>query len=165
MKVGDIMTRDVKYCHPGDNLATVAMIMWENDCGAVPVAADDGRVVGMITDRDVCMAVGTRGRAASDITVGEVISLRVYSCRADTDLELAVAIMKRKQVRRLPVTDDWGILSGILSINDVINHSKKGGGDKLVSHGEVMAALKAISEQRTEPVEELSNPTGLDMPS
>ena len=71
MKVQDVMTREVGFCRSEDSLATAATIMWEKDCGAIPILDAENRVAGMITDRDVCIAVGTRDKRASEIGVGE----------------------------------------------------------------------------------------------
>ncbi len=70
MKVKDVMTSPVLFCAPETNLAAAAMIMWESDCGALPVVSHETKVVGMITDRDICMAAATKHRLASDIAVG-----------------------------------------------------------------------------------------------
>src|SRR5687767_6253206 len=69
VKIEDIMTRDVRACSPTDTLATAAQIMWENDCGAVPVVDADERIVGIITDRDLAMAAHLQGVALRDSRV------------------------------------------------------------------------------------------------
>lgn len=151
MQVREIMTGDVKSCRPETDVATAATIMWEQDCGCVPVIEEDGRVVGMITDRDICMAVATRLRVARDISVGEVISGKVHACSPDDEVKDALKIMRGEQLHRLPVLDGEGRLAGILSFNDLALNAKKGGGKKHVSHSEVMATLKSLSEHRTLP--------------
>ena len=148
MKVQEIMTSGVRSCRPEDALAAAATIMWDYDCGCVPVVNGEGRVAGMITDRDICMAVATRQRTASEITVGEVISGAVHACAPDDDVKDALAVMRRQRLRRLPVLDDDGNLTGILSINDVVLHAEKGQGKNHVSHKDVMATLKTLSEHR-----------------
>jgi len=149
MQVREIMTGDVKSCRPETDVATAATIMWEQDCGCVPVTGDDGSVIGMITDRDICMAVATRLRSARDISIGEVISGKVHACSPDDEVKDALRIMQQEQLHRLPVLDGEGRLIGILSLNDLVLNAKKGGGKKHVSHSEVMATLKALSEHRT----------------
>ena len=149
MKVMDIMTANVEACAPESDLAAAATIMWRRDCGSVPVVDGERRVVGMITDRDICMAVSTRNRLASEIKVGEVISGRVYACAPDDDIKDALETMQSAQLRRLPVVDEEGRLHGILSINDVVLHSKKGQSKKHVSHRDAMETLKVLSEHRT----------------
>jgi CBS domain-containing protein len=126
MKVQEVMTQDVKSCRPETNLAEAATILWDNDCGLLPVVDEAGKVVGVISDRDICMAVATKGRLASEITVQEVFNTRpVYSCTLDDQLPGALRIMQQHQVRRLPIVDRAGTLQGILSINDVILAANK----------------------------------------
>jgi CBS domain-containing protein len=154
MKVQDIMTADVETCSPESDLGAAATIMWKRDCGSIPVVDAEQKVVGMITDRDICMAVATRNKLASAIKVGEVISGRVYACSPDDDIKDALETMQSAQLRRLAVVDDDGRLHGILSINDVVLHSAKGRSKKHVSHRDVMATLKALSEHRQSDADE-----------
>src|ERR1700752_2419423 len=102
MKVKDIMTSDVKYCSLDTNLAAAAKIMWEDDCGAVPVTDDRGKVVGVITDRDICIASATRSRTEGEIPVQDVVSQTLHACAPGDDVRTAMDIMKKQQVRRLP---------------------------------------------------------------
>ena len=147
MKVREIMTTDVRSCSPDASLAEAATLMWENDCGAVPLVNGAGQAVGIITDRDICMAVSTKNRLASDITVGEVSAGHVRTCRPEADVNEALNLMRRGQFRRLPVTDEDGVLVGILSLADVIRHAKKGESKKArhVPHKDVMRVLKALT--------------------
>jgi CBS domain-containing protein len=155
MKVQEIMTTDVRTCGPEATLADAAVIMWDNDCGTVPVVNGAGVCVGMITDRDICMAVATKNRLASELTVGEVSAGKIISCQSDADVRAALDLMKREQLRRLPVTDGAGQLVGILSIADVIRHAKKGESKKArhVSHKDLMRTLKALTKPAP-PLEE-----------
>ena len=148
MKVQDIMTADVETCGAESDLGAAATIMWKRDCGSVPVVDGERKVVGMITDRDICMAVATRNKLATAIKVGEVISGRVYACAPDDRIKDAMETMQSAQLRRLPVVDDDGVLHGILSINDVVLHSKRGQSKKHVSHRDAMETLKVLSEHR-----------------
>ena len=157
MKVQNIMTTSVKFCDPYTNLAEVARIMWDNDCGAVPVVDRDGKLIGTITDRDICIAVGTNHRAASDIAVGEVISGHFYACTPEDGITAALEAMRLMKVRRLPIIDSVGALRGILSINDLVLHAENGGGKKVTgtTYEDVVDTLKAICEHRIlEPQEE-----------
>jgi CBS domain-containing protein len=114
------MTRDVQTCRPETDLSTVAMQMQKGDCSVLPVVASSGDVVGMITDRDICMAAATKHSDPASIHVSEVISGNVYACSPDADIHTAFSIMRQKHVRRLPVvTAEGGKLVGILSLNDV----------------------------------------------
>ena len=150
MKVRDLMTTDVKSCSSDTNLAAAAGRMWEGDCGALPVVDDDGKFIGMITDRDICMAVATRHRLASDILVGEVTSGAIYVCHPTDEVQFALMTMRKEKVRRLPVVNDKGILQGILSTNDVILHTGEGGdkGIPVLPYGDVLSTQKAICEHR-----------------
>lgn len=148
MKVQDVMTRDVAACGVGDDLAAAGVVMWNRDCGAVPIVDGEGVVVGMITDRDICMSVVLRRRLAHEISVGEVMSGNVRSCAPVDDIRDALRIMQDEKLRRLPVVEADGTLCGILSISDIVRHAEKGKSKKHVSHKEAMTTLKAISEPR-----------------
>src|SRR5215510_1197686 len=104
MKVKTLMITEAKFCALETNLAVATQVMWENDCGFLPVL-DAGRVIGVITDRDVCIALGTRETPASRVHVASVISPRLFVCSADDDVQSALATMKKERVRRLPVVD------------------------------------------------------------
>src|SRR5581483_7925345 len=126
MKVKEIMTSNVKSCAPDTNLAEAARIMWEQDCGAVPVTDDRGAVVGVITDRDICIAAATRGRLEGEIPVREVMSVPVHACAPNDDVRAAMATMKMQQLRRLPVIGKDGQLAGVISIHDVAVQARDG---------------------------------------
>jgi CBS domain-containing protein len=148
MIVKEIMNNDVFVCRPEASLAEAAVLMWEKDCGALPVVNEARQVVGMITDRDIAIAVATRGRPASAIPVGEVTTGMVYACLPLDEVSAALEKMREKQVRRLPVIDDNGTLIGMLSISDVLLHTSDAAGRKRdgLSPEETLGALKAICE-------------------
>jgi CBS domain-containing protein len=148
MKAEEIMTRDVQCCRPEASLAQAAARMWDYDCGAMPVVDDSNRVMGMITDRDIAIAAATKGRRATEITVGEVMSGNVYACARDEDVKSALKTMRRERVRRLPVIDADGKLAGILSINDVVLRAEEGKGRQApeISYEDVVGAFKAVCE-------------------
>jgi CBS domain-containing protein len=150
MKVQDIMTKTVKACQPDTNLAEAAALMWEGDCGTLPVVADGGKVVGIVTDRDIAIALGTRNSQASDIPVSEVMSSQVYACHPNEDVHTALKTMRKDRVRRLPVLTDDGLLQGIVSMNDVALHAEKFDGHKTtdLTYEDVVNTLKAICEHR-----------------
>jgi CBS domain-containing protein len=148
MKVQDVMTYEVQTCRPETNLADAAMRMWRNDCGVLPVIANGEKVVGMITDRDICMAAATKHRDPANIRVKEVISGKVYGCSADTEIHEALKIMQQKQVRRLPIISaEDGKLQGILSMNDVALKTQAGREVEL-SAEDVEQTLRAICTHR-----------------
>jgi CBS domain-containing protein len=119
VKVFELMTRDVQTCGCADMVDRAAFIMWEHDCGCVPVLDGEGRVVGMVTDRDVCMAAYTQGRPLAMIPVATAMSQTVHACRPDDAVLVAERIMREHRIRRLPVIAADGTLAGILSLSDV----------------------------------------------
>lgn len=151
MKVQDVMTQKVRTCQPETNLAEAAMEMWKGDCGILPVVAEGGKVVGMITDRDICMAAATKHRDVATIRVKEVTSGKVYGCSPETDIHEALAIMQQRQVRRLPILDaETGELSGIVSMNDVALKAQSGARAEL-SAEDVESTMRGICAHRTSP--------------
>lgn len=125
MKVRELMTTEVKCCAIYNTLNTAAQTMWDNDIGCVPIVERDGRVVGMLTDRDICMAAYIQGVALSGALVTSAMSKEVFSCAPDDDVAGAERLMREKQIRRLPVIDARGHLAGILSLNDIAREAQR----------------------------------------
>lgn len=150
MKVREVMTDELTFCSPNTNLAAVAGLMSDRDRGVVPALDDTGKVVGMITDRDICIAVATKRRLASDISVDEAMSRVVYTCQPDDDLKDALRIMQHCNVMRLPVINDKGTLQGVLSIYNLVLQvgSNTGGRRQSLSAEQVINAIKGISGDR-----------------
>jgi CBS domain-containing protein len=151
MNVDQFMSHDVRSCTPSDSLNHAAMVMWGRDCGFVPVVdAPDGTLAGVITDRDICMAVATKHRAIESIPVGEVMNRQVVSCMPTDDVRVAMERMAEAQVRRIPVVDRKGNLKGVLSLNDLALAAETDGPRKssAVSHSDVVKTLKAVSAHR-----------------
>jgi len=146
MQVKDIMVSEVKTCRPDTNLAAAAQIMWGNDCGALPVLDDQGQVLGIITDRDICMAVGSRNRPPSEITVFDVKPnpKELFTCAPEDDIHEALKTMRKQGVRRLPVVNS-GKLRGILCLNEVTLNAKK---RNSLSYEDVVETLQAVCEHR-----------------
>ena len=147
MTVQDVMSVNVKRCSPDTDLAAASAMMWDHDCGALPVV-EDGKLAGMITDRDICIALGTRDRPAHEVTVREVQTAKVEVCHPRDELHHAMEIMRRAKVRRLPVVNKEGELQGVLSLNDLalrVDHSH--GGE--LSYEQVMNTIKAVGEHRS----------------
>lgn len=128
MKVRDLMTTDVKSCTPDTNLATAAALMQKADCGVLPVVADT--LLGVITDRDICLAASKKETSVLRTKVSDVISGEVYTCTTDDKVKDALKIMREKKVRRLPVVNEEGELKGILSLNDILIHTHQAKGKK-----------------------------------
>ena len=117
MKVSDVMTAQVVTAKPTDSIQSVAKIMLDVDTGAVPVF-DAGKVVGLVTDRDLVLRVVALG-GDPKAPVSGVMSDHILSCRPDDSVADAAGIMASHQLRRLPVTDENGKLVGILSLGDI----------------------------------------------
>src|SRR5215831_9542290 len=144
MKVQDVMTSNVKSCRPDTNLAEAARIMWENDCGVLPVVSSSNKIMSIVTDRDIAIALGTRNMPASSIVVGDVMPEIVVTAAPSDDLKSALRTMRTALVRRLPVTDRDGVLRGILSINDIVLWAATG--PTSPTHEEVLGVLKSICQ-------------------
>jgi CBS domain-containing protein len=149
MRVIDCMTTDLVTCHPEDSDAHAAQLMWESDCGVLPVLDDLGRVVGMVTDRDICMGAYTKGERFSALRVRDAMSTDGHHCGPADALEDALGVLARHQVRRVPVLDEDGRLVGLLSMNDVarsLDFAERDERDFLNSA--VVETLAAISAPR-----------------
>ena len=144
MKVEQLMTPSPATCGMTDNLAQVVERMWDANCGIVPVVDDAGRVLAVITDRDICVAAATRGLAPGEIGVEEMQRKPVVTCRPDDNVKHALRLMAEHRVRRLPVTSDEGILHGIISLDDIAVAT---GARNTVSAAEVLSTMKAIYAQ------------------
>ncbi len=117
MKVSEAMTAQVATARPTDSIRKVAGVMVNVDSGVVPVL-EDGKVVGLVTDRDIVVRVVAAG-GDLDMAVSEVMSDGVQSCGEDDNLADAAAQMANHQIRRLVVTGEKGNLVGILSLGDI----------------------------------------------
>ena len=153
MKVKEVMTAGAKACMPETSLADAALLMWENDCGALPVLSVEDKVVGMITDRDICFGATTKNSAPTVVSVGEIITGKVFTCGPEDDIREALMTMRRERVRRLPVVEADGRLRGIVSMNDVVlkaEEKAKGKAPEL-TYGDVVQTYKAICAHNLTP--------------
>jgi CBS domain-containing protein len=151
MKVRDFMTKAVVCCCPDMDLAAAVALMWDKDCGALPVVGDGGKVTGMITDRDICIALGTRNQRASDLEVRDVAYRQPRTCRPDDEIHTALKIISEGQIRRLPVVDGAGALEGILCIDDVMLCARHcdGANRPAVSYEDIVNVFRAICRRQT----------------
>jgi len=145
VKTKKLMTKDVWFCEPSTSLNDAAHEMWEHDVGCLPVVdgRDDRRVVGMITDRDICMAAYHQGKSLKDLHVADAMSQHIVACRPEDEVEDAEQRMRAAQVRRLPVVDTDNRLVGILSLGQIALSAGNGGNGPLSEH-EVALTLAAI---------------------
>jgi CBS domain-containing protein len=115
----DLMSRSPVTCKTTDTLSAAARLMWDCDCGAIPVVGEGVSVKGMITDRDICMAAYTQGRPLDEILVNGAMAKHVVSAHPDQKLGEIEQLMADHQVRRIPVVGDDNKPIGVISLNDV----------------------------------------------
>jgi len=145
MIVRDLMRKSPNTCEPGTNLAAVTELLWTCGCGAVPVVDSSGKVAGMITDRDICIALGTRDRRSSELVAEQVMSRETATCRTTDEIHAALKLMGARKVRRLPVLNQAGKLEGILCMSDLILNARHSDGSRPpLSYEDVMSTLKGI---------------------
>jgi CBS domain-containing protein len=154
MKVKELMAREVRICRVEDSLNRAAQLMWEGDCGVLPVVGAGGTVVGMITDKDICMAAYTRGGPVESLRVGDAMAKQVSSCSPEATLEAAMSLMKETHVRRLPVLDSQVKLVGILSLNDLAREARRRGrpGERQAMSADLADMLGIVCEPRQQGV-------------
>ena len=133
MHAEDLMTSPAVTCHVNDPLTIAAQLMWDHDCGAVAVVNDDGKLVGMLTDRDVCMAAYTQGRSLDALLAHGAMCKHVVSTHAKRSLDEVAQVMAHHQIRRIPVIDAEGKPIGIVSLNDLARESAQP--DTKMKHG------------------------------
>lgn len=143
MKVQDVMMRTPVFCGPETNLGAAVELLWNRNCGMLPIVDAQQSVVGIVTDRDLCVALGTRNRLPGEITVAQVATGQVYSCKPTDDIHAALNTMSSRKVRRLVVLDRQGALEGILSMDDVVLHAQAGRTAEL-SHAEIVETLRRV---------------------
>jgi CBS-domain-containing membrane protein len=150
MNVGQLMNREVETCRVDDSLAVAARKMWDRDIGCLPVLGRQGHLVGVVTDRDICMAGYTQGRSLNDIPVSVAVSRQLHTCREEDTLLEAEEIMRSQQVRRLPVLDEYGGLAGMISLSDLVRALERQSGRRRrqLTAEEVSATLAAVCEPR-----------------
>ena len=142
MQVAEIMTKDVCSCGPGTNAATAAELMWSRNFGSLPIVEDGGRVVGIVTDRDLFLALGTSDRRPAELPLGEIMNKDLALCYPGNDVRNALKTMAQRQLRRLPVVDEAGNLKGMLALADVALRADDG------LSTDVLNVIRAVSDRR-----------------
>lgn len=154
MNVERLMTKDVRTCTPEQSLNQAVCIMWERDCGCVPVTSEDGtgRVVGILTDRDACMAAYFKGSNLKELKVRDAMSRSVRSCKPSDSVAEAEERMREEQVRRLPVVDEAEQLIGLISLADISKAAARAARSKSrkkqITEAEIGETLAAICQCR-----------------
>jgi CBS domain-containing protein len=142
MTVKELMTSTVTTGTPDTTVAEAAHLMWERDCGILPIV-DDGELVGVVTDRDMYIALATQNERAANLRVGAVATRKVATCGPDDDVRAALDTMTRARIRRLPVVGPGQALAGMLSLNDIVLAAGPG---KDVSSDDILRTLQAVCE-------------------
>jgi CBS domain-containing protein len=149
MNVTGLMSQPVHACRDEESLRSAAERMWDQDIGVLPVVDDGGRLVGVVTDRDICMTAYLRGQRLDQCRIDSAMTREVASCHCDTSIEDAQELMRRLQIRRLPVVDDQGRPVGMLSLNDLALAASRTESGRLGLRREgVLATLAAVSLHR-----------------
>ena len=146
MKLRDIMSHTVVRIHPEETVAVAARMLEHNNIGALPVCGSDGRLCGVVTDRDIVTRCLAAGKSPQTTSVREVMTGKVYVGRPDMDVSLAAGLMGKEQIRRLPVMEN-GRLCGMVSLGDLAVREETGlnAGDAL---GEISSGLSRREEFR-----------------
>jgi CBS domain-containing protein len=145
VKTSDVMVGEVTTCKPTMTLESIALSMWDNNCGCVPVIDEADRPIGIITDRDIAISAALRYRPLWEIQASDVTNNRpLYTCKKSDGLDKALKLMQKHQVRRLPVIDKQGKLVGVISIGDIIAMTEE---QELLpeSFAATMKMLKSVS--------------------
>jgi CBS domain-containing protein len=152
MRVAQLMAKLVQTCQPADSLANVAQRMWDHDCGCLPVVSTNGesRLVGVITDRDICMCALFQGGSLHELRVAQAMAQKVHACTTSDTLAQVEKIMREAQIRRLPVVDEKGALAGMISLADLAHEAAKeqASGRPEITETEVGDTLAAICEPK-----------------
>lgn len=147
MHSNQIMSQPVHVCRSDDTLNRAAQLMWDHDCGALPVVDPEGRLVGIVTDRDICMAAYTQGQPLSSMRVESAMARDVCTVRPEVSIGEVEKLMREKQVRRIPVVDADGKPVGIVSIKDLASDALRG--ERIKARvGEVLHTLVSIWQSR-----------------
>jgi CBS domain-containing protein len=149
MKVRDVMTQPALCCTADTNVGAAVELLWVRNFGMLPVVGNDRKLLGVVTDRDICIAMGTRNRLARELTVGEIATQKVFTCKPDDEIHEALQTMAEKQVRRLPVVSREGVPQGVLSMGDIITHGDLNKWERCceLSSEEIIRSLKKIYGQ------------------
>jgi len=147
MKVQDVMTSPAHSCTPGASLTAAARTMCDYGCGALPVLDNSGRPIGILTDRDICMAAARGSQFPGGIVVRDVMTFNPTTCRPGTDVGEVLEVMASRRVRRLPVVDEKGSLVGIVSLADVVAGMRDSGS----LDSSLLGRLVAASQQTAQP--------------
>ena len=146
MKIKLVMTKDPTCCVPSDTAQRAASLMRDEQAGVIPVIENEQsqKIVGVVTDRDLCMNVVAEGRDPGSTRVEECMTPTVVTCSAQDSVEKATELMRANQIRRIPVVDEQRRLVGIVSMADIVGRAN-------VKTTETHETLKSVSAPSGEP--------------
>lgn len=141
MNIRELMTRDPCCCLPSDSAHRAGTLMRRFDVGALPVVDDEQhrRLLGIVTDRDLCLFVVAANRVSAEVTVGECMMPNPVCCAPDDDARRALALMRARHVHRLPVVNSHGLLVGMVSLTDLVRH-------RAISEADLEMAMEVLSQ-------------------
>jgi len=150
MQVKELMTKTPRACDLSATANDAVRVMTECDCGSVPVVDRGGRAVGIVTDRDICLAAYRRGLPLKSIPLADVMSRELCTVDADADVTEAEHLMQIRQIRRLPVIARDGRLIGILSLSDVAQGVMQSGSSRQDGQdgNELLSTIERVSTPR-----------------
>ncbi len=145
MRVQDIMRKSPTSCIPGTNLASAIRLLSAAACEALPVIDADGKVLGIITHRDICATLCGTNQPASELAAFQAMSGNLAVCRPGDEIHVVLRVMKSRRLRHVPVVNDTGRLEGMLCMTDIILHARHDDGRRPdLSYEDVMGALISI---------------------
>lgn len=145
MQIAKLMTRDIQTCRQTDTLDRAAQLMWDHDIGALAVVDDAGMLIGIVTDRDACMAAFMAHQPLHALQVSIAMNTHVVACRPDDTVRAVAGLMAHHKIRRIPVVNDDQHPIGIVSLNDLALASARG---SEVPVSEIAATLASICAHR-----------------
>ena len=149
MKAKEVMVATPYSCQPEMNLGAATELMWKGNCGFLPVVDPEGKICGVVTDRDICIALGTRNVTAGELRIAEVSQRKVFSCMPEDEIHMALQAMREGHVRRLPVITATGKLAGVISMDDILLRAEPSrfGREPELSSDEVVRTYRAIMQK------------------
>lgn len=146
MNINEVMTADVKSCNPDTNLDEAARLMWDYDCGAVPVVNEKNVAIGIVTDRDIAMAALLNHQPLWNLKAAQIIQgQHLCCCHQEDDVDGCLEKMEQNGVRRIPVVNQDGTLAGIVSMGDIVAATTNSKGKKSLGANDVLSMLKQVS--------------------
>jgi len=153
MNVGDACIQTIPFCTEETSLAEAGRLLREGEADCLPVVSDEGKLVGLVSDRDLFEALSLAGRPAEDVPVRSALRPILQSCRGTDGLRDALRIMRTQGTRLLPVVDGAGVLQGMLSLEDLALAARPEGaaGPADITDEDVVLALKLIGQRKSAP--------------